>query len=62
VTNRVVFLCSTFLMILSSARLPDVVRIPMGRAAGIDGMVGPHEWDDAESTEITVDHDWKVEG
>jgi len=60
VINGAVLLCSTFLVILCSARVADVVHIPNGRAADIDGIVAPHEWDDAESTEIAVDCDWTV--
>jgi hypothetical protein len=60
VINGAVLLCSTFLTILFSARLTDVVHIPNGRAEDIDGMVALHEWKDAESTEIAVDRDWTV--
>ena len=58
--NRAVLLCSTFITLLFSARVTDVVHIPRGRAADVDGMVAPHEWEDAESIEIAVDRDWTI--
>jgi hypothetical protein len=58
--TKSVLVWSTAFIIFLSVHNAHTIHIPRGRAVDVDGKVTPAEWDDAGSTQILIERDWKV--
>lgn len=51
---------TAFILFILSIHSLHTIQIPRGRAVDLDGKVTAGEWDDAESTQIVVQNDWRI--